>query len=119
LFTNSHVDLRRIALNMQQVEAEDPPENPAKISDSRFADYQRNFGDSSWELDALPPEFLDSLLTEQIRENIDEPVWREREDEIIDGRQALNEAVDYIANGLPHYKDKMTGRTGKFESALD
>lgn len=124
LFTNSHIDLRRIALNMEQVEAEQPPENPAKTSDSRFADYQALFGDSSWELDALPPEYLDALLTEQIRECIDESAWHEREKEIVEGRVSLHEAADYIEAGNPDYEDKdedgpLRMANAEFQSALD
>lgn len=57
----------RIALNMDQIDELNPPENPAKLSDSRAEDYIRKFGYSSWELDALPPTYIDSL----IRINVD------------------------------------------------
>jgi hypothetical protein len=60
------VDLYRIALNMDQVEQEQPPENPAKKTDARFKAYRREFGDSSWELDALPPQYLDRLVRTHI-----------------------------------------------------
>ena len=43
------VTVKRIALNMDQVEKYSPPPNPAKISDSRFNDYANKFGDESWE----------------------------------------------------------------------
>lgn len=58
--------ITRVALNMDQVEEYSPPENPAKTTDSRFAQYQTEFGDSSWELDALNPRVLAALVTKHI-----------------------------------------------------
>lgn len=82
LFHEGHVTVNRIALNMQQVEEERPPENPAKTTDSRFAQYMREFGESSWELDALSPTYLNNLLEEQITPFIDEAAWDARREEI-------------------------------------
>jgi hypothetical protein len=58
--------LRRIALNMDQVEQYDPPPNPAKLTDSRAEGYIEEYGDDSWELDALDPATLDTLVNEEI-----------------------------------------------------
>lgn len=58
--------MRRLALNMDQVEQYTPPPNPAKITDSRFAKYQEEHGDESWELDALEPRVLDTLIRSEI-----------------------------------------------------
>ncbi len=46
----SHKELQviRCALNMDQVEELQPPPNPAKVTDSRFKDYQDKFGDECW-----------------------------------------------------------------------
>lgn len=76
------IDLQRIALNMEQVEEKNPPPNPAKTTDSRFADYQRKFGSESWELDALEPRYLVQLVTERITALIDGDAWDERQEEI-------------------------------------
>lgn len=62
------IRIRRIALNMAQVEEYNPPPNPAKSSDSRFKKYVEEHGDESWELDALEPSVLDALITETIDE---------------------------------------------------
>lgn len=71
----------RIALNMSQVEEYDPPPNPAKLTDSRASGYVELHGDSSWELDALPPDVLVDLLNSKIDEVIDQAVWDERQAE--------------------------------------
>lgn len=56
------VTVQRLALNMQQIEQYDPPPNPAKITDSRASAYIAEFGDSSWELDALEPRVISDLI---------------------------------------------------------
>jgi hypothetical protein len=60
------VQIKHIALTTEQVRRYNPPENPAKISDTRFKKYEKEFGGSSWEVDALKPEILDSLLRQEI-----------------------------------------------------
>jgi len=65
---NCFVEVRRIALNMDQVEQYDPPPNPAKATDARFAGYLDKFGEESWELDALTPEVLTDLVREQVND---------------------------------------------------
>lgn len=60
------VEVRRIALNMDQVRQYDPPPNPAKVTDSRAVDYIAQYGRSSWELDALEPRVLTDLIQREI-----------------------------------------------------
>lgn len=64
-------EVRRIALNMDQIDAYQPPPNPAKLTDSRAGDYISRFGSSSWELDALEPSVLDDLIQTEIAEWVD------------------------------------------------
>lgn len=70
-----HID--RLALNMDQVETYSPPENPAKITDSRFASYEAKFGDKSWELDALNPRVLNAMVKEHVLALADEDLFAE------------------------------------------
>lgn len=60
------VEVKRIALNMEQVEQFNPPPNPAKITDSRCESYVAEYGEESWELDALDPRTINELVTKQI-----------------------------------------------------
>ena len=60
------LEVRRIALTMDQISRYDPPPNFAKVTDSRFANYQMQYGDESWELDALDPSVLDALIREHV-----------------------------------------------------
>ncbi|MGH3584829.1 MAG: hypothetical protein ACRDQ0_00760 [Pseudonocardia sp.] len=69
------VEVRRIALNMDQVEEHNPPPNPAKLTDSRASGYIRRHGRSSWELDALDPTTLDELIEGEIWAYRDVDLW--------------------------------------------
>lgn len=67
--------IKRIALNMNQVNAYNPPPNPAKFTDARFASYVERFGRECWELDALPPDVLARLIQSEILALRDEDAW--------------------------------------------
>jgi hypothetical protein len=69
------VTVNRIALTMAQIEAYDPPPNPAKITDSRAKGYIEEYGDESWELDALEPAVLTALIEEAVKELRDDDLW--------------------------------------------
>lgn len=73
------ISVDRIALNMDQVEQYDPPENPAKVTDSRFKTYASEYGTSSWELDALEPHVLENLVADKIKQYIDFEEWEKVE----------------------------------------
>lgn len=72
------IDFRRLALNMDQVEEQFPPPNPAKITDSRYASYRALYGEESWELDALSPQYLHKLVSTEVEGLIDFARWNER-----------------------------------------
>jgi len=72
-------EVRRIALTFDQVEEFSPPPNPAKLSDSRATGYINEFGDESWELDALDPTTLDRLIRDELEEAIDREAWDDAE----------------------------------------
>jgi hypothetical protein len=75
LFCGVPVQVVRLALNMPQVEALRPPPNPAKTTDSRYADYAARYGDESWELDALDPVFIRQLIEEAVLRVRDPARW--------------------------------------------
>jgi len=75
LFASREVKVVRLALNMDQIQALNPPENPAKETDSRYAAYITRFGYSSWELDALEPRTLDQIVTDAVISLRDEDLW--------------------------------------------
>ena len=80
MFIGGRVKLDRLALNMDQVEEYTPPPNPAKQTDSRFAAYLEEFGDESWELDALEPTVLARLITEAVEGVRDDEAWKQAQE---------------------------------------
>jgi hypothetical protein len=87
------VKLERLALNMDQVERYNPPPNPAKTTDSRSAAYIAEFGNDSWELDALEPRVIVDLVEASIRALIDEDIWEEDEARWKNEMKLLKEAA--------------------------
>lgn len=88
------IDFRRLALNMEQVEEQQPPPNPAKVTDSRYEQYRREYGEESWELDALPPSYLHRLVSEEVQTLIDWDAWRETEQRIQNVKERLGRLAD-------------------------
>lgn len=89
----ARVSLERLALNMDQIELYNPPPNPAKATDARFEAYQQEFGDESWELDALDPDILAGLVRDWVNESRDSASWREAEQAQEDGRKQLRKVA--------------------------
>lgn len=103
LFGSSHIDVRRIALNMDQVEEFSPPPNPAKMSDSRAEDYVARYGRVSWELDALDPTVLSRLVREEVEQLRDQALWDEAEAEEAEQKltmEAIAERWDDVREAL-------------------
>jgi hypothetical protein len=71
------IEVQRIALNIDQIQRLNPPENPAKLSDSRANEYIRKFGRSSWELDAIEPRQLARLVEKAVIDLRNENIWEE------------------------------------------
>jgi len=97
------VEVRRIALNMDQINQYNPPPNPAKMSDSRAHGYVEEYGYESWELDALPPDVLENLVRDNVESLIDVPAWDAEEQREHDGQRLLrlaSERWDEIVESL-------------------
>jgi hypothetical protein len=91
LFAEEGVEVRRLALNMDQVEQYQPPPNPAKVTDSRFETYVAEHGGESWELDALEPQVLVALVRDAAAGLIDPAVWADVEEREAEERAALQQ----------------------------
>lgn len=89
------LEIRRLALNMDQVEKYSPPPNPAKLTDSRVGAYLREFGEESWELDALEPSVLAGLIRAEIESVIDQDEWDAAGDREEEARDQLGKIADH------------------------
>jgi len=75
LYAGREVEVRRLALNIDQVREYNPPPNFAKETDSRYAAYVENFGPECWELDALSPTVISNLIRAELDQMIDPIEW--------------------------------------------
>ena len=106
MFSGHNVTLLRIALNMDQIRQYNPPPNPAKVTDSRYAGYLADYGEESWELDALDPLVLQALIEKHVTEYRDEKKFkalqekqeRERQEFVALG-EYWGEVPGWIENG--------------------
>ncbi len=86
--------VKRLALNMDQIEEYNPPPNPAKMTDSRFESYVAQYGDESWELDALEPKVMTDLIRQHVNEHRDPALWSDKEEERENHRFKLQDIID-------------------------
>lgn len=97
LFAGVQVNVERLALNRDQVDELNPPENPAKKKDSRYHGYAAEHGQASWELDAIEPRRLAQIVAEAVEALRDPARWSEalrQEDEMRATIVALAEQLD-------------------------
>lgn len=82
--------VKRIALNLDQIEQYNPPPNPARASDARYQRYVEETGlDESWELDALRPDIRANLVQDELDALRDDEKWAASYDLMEQQRQTL------------------------------
>jgi hypothetical protein len=99
------IDVRRLALNMEQVNEYNPPPNPTKLTDSRAHGengYINIYGHESWELDALPPDVLNDLVRTEVEKLRDDDQWQEDVD-IENEHRATLRAISNNFTGVHEY----------------
>lgn len=77
MFSQVPVKVHRLALTEAQIAHYNPPPNPVKVTDSRSSAYIQQFGEMSWELDALEPVVLGKILSDAIEQLRDLSIWEE------------------------------------------
>lgn len=100
IFLEEHADtltLERIALNMDQIKKYKPPPNPAKTTDSRFKKYEEEYGDESWELDALNP----TMLVELVRKKIESYLNKAKMNRIIEEENVERQLLQKTSHRWP------------------
>lgn len=90
------LQVRKLALTMQQIRRFNPPPNPAKLTDSRAKEYIKKFGNESWEVDALPPRELTRIIREAFVSVID----REKMNDVIDRENRDKETLRQLLEGV-------------------
>lgn len=88
------VEFRRVALNMDQIEAFNPPPFPAKPSSSRFKTYiEEHDTRDAWELDALKPATLDELVRSSVVDLWDAEIGESWARLVVEAREELREQM--------------------------
>ena len=88
--------VKRLALNYDQIRVMNPPENPAKQTDSRYRGYVEQFGPASWELDAVEPDTLVQLVEDAVVSLRDPDHWEKAVAKEAEARKELEQlAVQY------------------------
>jgi hypothetical protein len=88
--------INRIALNMDQISQYNPPPNPAKLTDTRAEKYIQEFGETSWELDALEPKKLDELVRHIIEKYIDKDLMDKAKARQQEEKEKLKYAEEFV-----------------------
>ncbi|MBA7618487.1 hypothetical protein ES703_25814 [subsurface metagenome] len=89
-----NVELKRVALTIEQVRQYDLIPNPTKITDPRAAGYMAQYGDECWELDAIEPPELVRLIHEAAESEVtDWEAWNEIKTQDEEERDGLLEVI--------------------------
>jgi hypothetical protein len=69
------ITFSRVALNVEQIQKYNLPQDPAKEKDPNYKKFIQQHGDGVAELDALPPAILTQMIEECIRNVIEWDAW--------------------------------------------
>lgn len=95
MFGVDDLEVTKVALTMEQVKEYDPPPNPTKIKDPRAAWFIEQYGDSCWEVDALPPPTLEALIRDAFNGIIDDDAMAVIEEEEDAQRERVQEDLGW------------------------
>ncbi len=93
------VNVDHIGITISQVREYNPPPNPAKITDTRSAWYMKQFGKVSWEVDALEPPILHSIIDSKVSSLMDMEMFNEvmsREDDLRNEIRKMPDSSDKL-----------------------
>jgi hypothetical protein len=93
------VEIKRIALTKEQIEQYNLPPAPAKQGDPMARGWIDSQGDVAWELDALEPKVLQSLISQAIDDYFDMQAYQTRTEELEKGKQRISEMLEQYNNG--------------------
>lgn len=95
------VEVKRVALTIDQVRQYNLIPNPTKITDSRAGGYMAEYGDECWELDAIEPDELIRLVAEAVESEVtDWDAWDELKDQEVQERKTIREFLDELRDKL-------------------
>jgi hypothetical protein len=78
-YDGDHITLKRIALTAEQTAPLPSFSVESKTRDPRYKWFKRTYGDQCWELDAMDPRQLRSIVETEINALIDRELWEQQE----------------------------------------
>ncbi|MBA7531781.1 hypothetical protein ES705_24002 [subsurface metagenome] len=93
-------ELEKIALTSDQVSTLGLPPMPAKKSDPRYERFAQSYGNEVVELDALPPDELDRIVSAAIEHLIDQPAWNAEIEKARQEREEAQRRIDELLDQL-------------------
>lgn len=115
LFAEQDIEINRVALNMDQILERNPPPNPVKVTDTRFAKYTAEFGDKCWELDALEPAELDDLVSRAVESYVDKDLWQATLAREVEERGKIKQFYDGVAKHRKKIETLITKEDARLE----
>ncbi len=88
------VEVKRVALTMEQIQTYNPPPNPTKLSDARATGYIAEFGHECWELDALEPKVITDLIRNEVTALLDADLLLEVENQERTDKENIQKICD-------------------------
>lgn len=96
MFAGYPIQVIRIALTMNQIEAFNPPPFPAKETDTKAAAYVAQYGEDSWEMDALDPAAFKEIIEKAVSGFRDDAIFQRT----LAKEAADNDELDHIIEDL-------------------
>ena len=103
------IPVTRIALTTDQVRRFKLPPNPVHPRDSRSPDYARQFGNKAWELDALPPDELRTIVRGAVVDFINKKAWADQDLRESAERKSLRTDLEPVRDLLSQLLAKSSG----------
>lgn len=91
------VNVKRVALTMEQIKKFNPPPNPTKISDARAEEYIKKYGHECWELDALEPSVISDLIKNEVNQLVQQDLFTAVEIKENEDKNILQMICDHYA----------------------
>jgi len=93
-------ELTKIALTSDQVHTLGLPPMPAKKSDPRYERFAASYGDQAIELDALPPDELERIVSTAIEDLIDPGAWSAEIEKAKQEREEAQRRIEELLDKL-------------------
>jgi len=100
----TNFELTKIALTKEQVRTLGLPPMPAKKSDPQYKRFAASYGAEAIELDALPPDQLESIITSAVEDLIDPTTWTAEIEKAKQEREEVQRRIEELLAKLERLK---------------